>query len=79
MQQLMRRCASIETCRQTKPRGKERRKAARRQPSFRQSDTDYANWTSVFNFIYGCLADSAEAHEVKIVILWWGFVILLRK
>lgn len=44
---------TIETYRQAKPRGKERRKAARELTPTAQSDTDYANWTSVFNFIYG--------------------------
>ena len=27
----------------------------------------------------GCLADGAEDHDVQIVILWWGFVSLLRE
>lgn len=64
---------AVETYRQTNHRWNVKKKGGKKTTSSPPKDTDYANWTSVFNFIYGCLADSVEAHEVNIVILWWGF------
>lgn len=75
----MRRCALLRHIVRPNLAGKKEERQQEDNLLTAQSDTDYANWTSVFNFIYGCLADSAEAHEVKIVILWWGFDVLLRE
>ncbi len=55
MQQLMRRCTSVETYRQTKPIEKERRKAARELTTTARSDTDYENGHPYSSGIYEVL------------------------
>lgn len=71
---------TIETYRQTKPRWKVKKKGGKRPNPLPPKVILIMQTGHPYSTLFmGCIADSAEAHEVKIVILWWGVDVLIRK
>lgn len=71
---------AVETYRQTKPRGKVKKKGGKKSTSSPPKVILIMQTGHPYSTLFmGCLADGADGHETHIVILWWGFIILLRK
>ena len=70
----------IETYRQTNHCGKVKKKGGKRPKPLPPEVILIMQTGHPYSTLFmGCLVDGADGHEAHIVILWWGFIILLRK